>query len=41
MPGNIPQTKLTYASAAIGLAIYAFALGLSFFLPEPPAKLED
>ena len=41
MPGTLPQSKLTYASATVGVLIYAVALGLSFFLPEPPAKLED
>ena len=41
MPGALPQTKLTYAAAMIGMLIYGLALVLSFFLPEPPAKLED
>jgi len=41
MPGVLPQTKLTYASATIGGCLYLAALVLTFFLPEPKAKLED
>ena len=41
MPGAMPSTKLAYASAAIGACVYALALVLTRWLPEPPAKLED
>ncbi len=35
MPGAVPATKLAYAAAGVALLIYAIALALSFFLPEP------
>jgi sugar phosphate permease len=41
MPGVSAGTKLTYAAASVGLAVYAFALVLSFRLPEPPAQLPE
>lgn len=40
-PGGAPATKLAYAAAAVALAIYLLGNVLTFFLPEPPAKLED
>jgi MFS family permease len=41
MPGGAPATKLAYAAAAVALAIYLLGNVLTFFLPEPPARLED
>lgn len=41
MPGLLPGTKLTYAAAVVGFSVYALALTLTFWLPEPPAKLPD
>ena len=41
MPGGAPATKLAYAAAAVALAIYLVGNVLTFFLPEPPARLED
>jgi MFS family permease len=41
MPGNLPGAKLAYAAALVGTTCVALSLALSFFLTEPPAKLED
>ncbi len=41
MPGGAPATKLAYAAAAVALAIYLLGNVLTFFLPEPPAKLPE
>jgi MFS family permease len=41
MPGVAPAAKLAYAAAAVALAIYLLGNVLTFFLPEPPARLED
>jgi hypothetical protein len=41
MPGGAPATKLAWAAAAVALGIYLLGNVLTFFLPEPPAKLED
>jgi len=41
MPGARPGTKLTYAAAVVGFAVYALALTLTRWLPEPPAKLPE
>jgi len=41
MPGGSPSTRLTHAAAAVGMGVYALALGLTFLLPEPPAKLPE
>lgn len=41
MPGTTPATKLAYAAAGVALAIYVLGNVLTFFLPEPPAKLQD
>jgi hypothetical protein len=35
MAGANPGIKLAYAAAAVGTAVYAINLVLSFFLPEP------
>jgi hypothetical protein len=40
-PGTTPSVRLAYAAAAVALFIYALALTLSFFLPEPPKTLAD
>jgi MFS family permease len=41
MPGGSPSTRLTHAATAVGMGVYALALGLTFLLPEPPAKLPE
>jgi MFS family permease len=41
MPGLRPGTKLAYAAAAVGFSVYALALVLTCWLPEPPSKLPD
>ena len=41
MPGISPSTKLAYAAAAVGFGVYALALLLTFWLPEPPVKLPE
>ncbi len=41
MPGRMPANKLSYAAATVGAGVYVLALLLTFWLPEPPAKLPD
>lgn len=41
MPGAAPATRLAYAAASVALFIYALAVMLSFWLPEPPKSLSD
>jgi MFS family permease len=41
LQGQMPGGKLAYAAAAVALAIYLLGNVLTFFLPEPPARLED
>ena len=41
MPGTTPSMRLAYAAAGVALLIYALAVTLSFFLPEPPKTLSD
>jgi MFS family permease len=41
MPGSSAATNLAFAAATVGVFVYALALVLTFWLPEPPAKLED
>jgi hypothetical protein len=41
MPGNSPSARLAHAAAAVGMGVYALALGLTFLMPEPPAKLPE
>ena len=41
MPGGTASSKLAYAAAGVALFIYALAMTLSFFLPEPPEKIGD
>ncbi|MGA3187700.1 MAG: MFS transporter [Bryobacteraceae bacterium] len=41
MPGGAPAAKLAYAAAAVALGIYLLGNVLTFFLPEPPAKLPE
>ena len=41
MPGTLPGVKLSYAAAVVGVLVYAFALLLTFWLPEPPEKLPE
>jgi MFS family permease len=42
MPGGSPATKLAYAAAAVGTAVYAIGLIASIWLPEPKAdRLQD
>jgi len=41
MPGSSPAVRLTHAATYVGIAVYALAIVLTFFLPEPPAKLPE
>jgi MFS family permease len=41
MPAASPAAQIAYAAAAVGIGVYALALTLSFWLPEPPEKLPD
>jgi MFS family permease len=41
MGGATPSVKLAYAASAVALFVYALALTLTFFLPEPPQTLAD
>jgi len=41
MTGATPSVRLAYAAAAVALFIYALAMTLTFFLPEPPEKIGD
>jgi MFS family permease len=41
MPGSSPSDRLTHAATAVGIGVYALAIGLTFLLPEPPAKLPE
>jgi MFS family permease len=41
MPGISPSSRLAHSAATVGVAIYALALALSFWLVEPPAKLPE
>jgi predicted MFS family arabinose efflux permease len=41
MGGPTPSVRLAYAAAGVALFVYALALTLSFFLPEPPKTLAD
>lgn len=41
MGGSTPSMRLAYAAAAVALFIYALAVTLTFFLPEPPKTLAD
>jgi hypothetical protein len=38
MPGATPSIRLAYAAAGVAALVYAVALILSFFLPEPPRE---
>jgi MFS family permease len=38
MPGATPAQKLTYACAAVAIAVYAVGLAVSSFLPEPKSE---
>jgi MFS family permease len=41
MPGASPSARLTHAATAVGIGVYALALGLTFLMPEPPATLPE
>jgi predicted MFS family arabinose efflux permease len=41
MQGPTASVRLAYAASAVALLIYALAVTLSFFLPEPPKTLSD
>jgi predicted MFS family arabinose efflux permease len=41
MPGNSPSARLTHSANAVGIGIYALALGLTFLLPEPSMNLPE
>ena len=38
MPGESPTEQLAYASAAVGLFVYAVGFAASFWLPEPQSE---
>ena len=38
VPGEVPEVKLAYTAAGIGLFVFAANLLLSFWLPEPPTE---
>jgi hypothetical protein len=41
MPGATPGAQLAYAACIIGIGVYATALIATWWLPEPPAKIEE
>lgn len=41
MPAALPGAQLAYAAAVVGVGVYLLALVLTFWLPEPSAKLPD
>lgn len=41
MPGNTPGAQLAYAACIMGVVVYAIALIATWWMPEPPARLED
>jgi hypothetical protein len=41
MPGGSPSVRLAHSANAVGIGIYALALGLTFLLPEPPMNLPE
>jgi len=41
MPGTAAPMRLAYAASAVALFVYLLAIALSFFLPQPPQKLDD
>jgi hypothetical protein len=41
LQGSMPGGKLAYAAAAVALGIYLLGNVLTFFLPEPPARLPE
>jgi len=38
MPGENPAVQLAYASAIVGLFVYALGFTASFWLPEPQSE---
>jgi MFS family permease len=41
MPGANPGIQVAYAACIIGMLVYATALVATWWMPEPPARLED
>jgi hypothetical protein len=41
MPGDSPGAQLAYAAFTVGMIVYAVNLIATFFMPEPPAHLEE
>lgn len=41
MPGDSPGAQLAYAAFTVGMIVYAVNLIATFFMPEPPAQLEE
>jgi hypothetical protein len=41
MPGVTPGVQLAYAACIVGVVVYSTALIATWWLPEPPASLED
>ena len=41
MPGATPGLHLANAACVMGMIVYATNLGATFFMPEPPATMEE
>jgi hypothetical protein len=41
MPGDTPGAQLAYAACIIGMTVYLVNFIATFFMPEPPAQLEE
>jgi hypothetical protein len=41
MPGANPGIQLAYAACIMGMVVYSTALVATWWMPEPPEKLED
>lgn len=41
MPGNTPGVQLAYAACIMGMFVYTAALIATWWMPEPPARLEE
>jgi hypothetical protein len=41
MPGETPGAQVAYAACIVGIAVYTTALIATWWLPEPPAQIEE
>lgn len=41
MPGATPGTQLAYAACIVGMGVYTIALIATWWLPEPPMKIDE